>query len=82
MDANNRLHGRQRIFPRIGGVIDEGFGDLHVLRETRDEIDVAFAVPIDRGTEVQVFLDRLFEIVVQVGEFLQNSVQILARKCQ
>ena len=50
VDADDRLHGRQRVLARMGRVIDERLRDLDVLGKARDEIDVPFAVTIDGRT--------------------------------
>ena len=82
VDADHRLHGRERVFAGIGRVIDERLGNLHVLGKARNQVDVPLAVAIHRRTQFQVLVDRLLEFVAQVGHLAQDRVEILAREGQ
>ena len=74
MHADHRLHGRQRVLAGLCRVIDKRLGDLDVLGEPGNEVDVALAVTVHGRTQLDVLFDRLLEIVLLVGLLGQDGV--------
>ena len=54
MNADDGLDCRQGVLARILGVIDKCLGDFDVLGKSRDEVDIPFTEPIDRGSHFQM----------------------------
>ena len=82
MDTHHRLHGRKRVLPRSGRVVDERLRNLNVLRKTRHQVDVTLAVTIQRRTELEMFLNRFEEGVDLSWLLFKQQIQIFSRQRQ
>ena len=75
MHTHHCLQGVETVFRGVFLVVDVGLRNDVILLMTAHQVDVLFAVVVDRGLQAQLLIDSLIKGLAEVGHLLDELDQ-------